>query len=144
MARATFAMGCFWSAEEVFRAVPGVTATEVGFSNGRDSGVAEAEVLTGAAGHAEVVAVQFDPGRIGYEALLDLFWANHDATVAARSIVRSGIFVHDEEQRRAAESSRASRPVAVTTEIAPAGRFWRAPETDQCYVARSRAAEAAE
>lgn len=143
MARATFAMGCFWAAEEVFRGVPGVMATEAGFSNGADAGATEAEVFSGSRGHAEVVRIEYDPSRVSYGDLLAAFWANHDAT-ETRSIVRSGLFVHDEAQRAAAEATRAARPGPVATEIADAGRFWRAPEKDQQYLARQRAAEAAE
>ncbi len=143
MARATFGMGCYWAAEELFRTVPGVTATEVGFSNGRDEGVAQEQVFSGEAGHAEVVAVEFDPARVTYAALLEHFWAGHDATVAAKPIVRSAIFFHDAEQQELAEVSRAARPEAVATEIAPAGRFWRGPEKDQLYVCR-HAAQAAQ
>ena len=144
MERATFGMGCYWAAEEVFRCQPGVLETQAGFSNGRDEGVSEAEVFSGAAGHAEVVAIDFDPARISYEALLALFWANHDATQEAKPIVRSGIFVHDESQRAAAEASLAAQPAAVATEIAPAGRFWRGPDKDQQYLARQAAAQAAQ
>jgi len=143
MARATFGMGCYWASEEVFRTLPGVSATQAGFSNGHDEGVSEAEVFSGAAGHAEVVAVDFDPTRVTYEALLTLFWANHDAATPARSIVRSAIFFHDEVQRLAAEASLAAQSGTVVTEIAPAGRFWRGPEKDQQYVARN-AAQAAQ
>lgn len=143
MATATFGMGCFWAAEEALAQVPGVTATEAGFSNGDDDGATEVEVFSGARGHAEVVRVDYDPVRVSYGALLDLFWANHDAT-ETKPIVRSGVFVHDEAQRAAAEASRAAQPGPVATEVAPAGRFWRAPEKDQQYLARRRAAEAAE
>ena len=143
MARATFGMGCYWAAEEVFRTLPGVTATQAGFSNGRDEGVSEAEVFSGAAGHAEVVAIDFDPARVSFEALLTLFWENHDAATPAKPIVRSAIFFHDEDQRLAAQASRAAQPGPVVTEIAPAGQFWRAPEKDQQYVAR-HAAQAAQ
>lgn len=144
MVRATFGMGCYWAAEEVFRCQPGVLATQVGFSNGQDEGASEARVLSGDAGHAEVVAVEFDPARISYDELLALFWGNHDATQPTRPIVRSGIYYHDEAQRLAAELSRSARPFAVVTEIAPAGRFWRAPEKDQQYLARQAAAQAAQ
>ncbi len=143
MARATFGMGCFWAAEEVFRTVPGVTATEVGFSNGQDAGVTQAQVFSGEAGHAEVVVVDFDPARVSFTALLEHFWAGHDATVQVKPIVRSAIFFHDPGQQAEAETSRAARPQAVATEIAPVGRFWRAPEKDQLYVCR-HAAQAAQ
>ena len=143
MATAASGMGCFWAAEEAMARVPGVTATEAGFSNGDDAGATAAEVFSGARGHAEVVRVDYDPARVSFDELLAVFWANHDAA-ETKPIVRSALFVHDEDQRAAAEASRAKQPGPVATEIAPAGRFWRAPEKDQQYLARQRAAQAAE
>ncbi len=141
MATATFAMGCFWASQDVFDGVPGVTATEVGFANGQRDDVDEAVVFSGDAGHAEVVVVTFDPGQTSYGDLLEVFWANHDATREARPIVRSALIVHDEDQRAQARTSLARHP-GVRTTVEDAGRYWRAREDQQCYLARQRAAEA--
>lgn len=80
MAKATFGMGCLWGSQGVFERVPGVAATEVGYANGERDDLDEATVISGAAGHSEVVVVIFDPEQTEYAALLVVFWANHDAT----------------------------------------------------------------
>jgi len=140
MATAIFGMGCYWAAEELLRQQDGVTATKVGYMAGDDDGATEAEVFSGALGHAEVVRVTFDPARLSYDTLLELFWANHDATDEAKPIVRSLIAPIDADQRAAAEASLARQPGTVRTDIVEGGRWWRAPEKDQLYLARQRAA----
>lgn len=148
MRKATFGAGCFWGIEEAFRTTPGVTRTAVGYAGGTLARPTYEAVCTDTTGHAEVVEVEFDPARVSYEALLDVFWTVHDPTTPNRqgpdvgSQYRSAIFTHDPEQHAQAEASRdrvqASgrfrRP--VVTEITPAGEFWRAEEYHQLYLAR--------
>jgi peptide-methionine (S)-S-oxide reductase len=143
---ATFAAGCFWGVEARFRALDGVIDTEVGYTGGHVPEPGYRDVCSGTTGHAEAVRVRFDAERIGYEQLLEAFWAMHDPTQVDRqgpdvgSQYRSAIFVHDEGQRLAAEvskralsgSERVDRPVA--TRIEPAGPFWRAEEYHQRYL----------
>jgi peptide-methionine (S)-S-oxide reductase len=142
-ARATFAGGCFWCMEPPFDALDGVLSTTSGYTGGRTPAPTYQQVTSGRTGHAEAVEVVYDPRRIGYERLLEVFWHNVDPLAADRqfcdtgSQYRSAIFVHDEEQRRLAEASR--RAVAerlgrpVVTEIAPAERFWPAEESHQDF-----------
>ncbi|MGE5176499.1 MAG: peptide-methionine (S)-S-oxide reductase MsrA [Hyphomicrobiales bacterium] len=145
---ATFAAGCFWGVESFFRAVPGVVDAVCGYTGGRTENPTYEEVCTGRTGHAEAVQVTFDPSRVGYGQLLEVFWANHDPTTPNRQgpdvgeQYRSAIFVHGPEQERAARaalaalqaSGRFRRP--VVTEIAPAGPFTRAEEYHQRYFER--------
>lgn len=148
LSKATFGAGCFWGVEETFRRLPGVTGTSVGYCGGHTDQPTYEQVCTDRTGHAEVVEVEFDPARIGYDALLDVFWTNHDPTTLNRqgpdvgTQYRSVIFHHDDAQRIAAEASRARwaasgrfrRP--IVTEIVPAAPFHRAEEYHQRYLAR--------
>lgn len=143
---ATFAAGCFWGVEVAFRKVDGVTVTEVGYTGGHAANPTYREVCSGRTGHAEAVRVEFDPSRVSYEALLDVFWNCHDPTTLNRqgpdvgSQYRSAIFFHTPVQQTAAEDSAArleqsghlARP--IVTEIAPAGEFYRAEEYHQRYL----------
>jgi peptide-methionine (S)-S-oxide reductase len=145
---ATFAAGCFWGVEDRFRALDGVVDTEVGYTGGSTENPDYRSVCSGRTGHAEAVRVVYDPERIDYERLLEAFFSMHDPTQVDRqgpdvgSQYRSAIFVHDDEQRAAAEAARdrlqeeggLSRPVA--TEIAEAGQWWRAEEYHQQYLAK--------
>jgi peptide-methionine (S)-S-oxide reductase len=142
--KATFGAGCFWGVEAAFRRLEGVTATAVGYAGGRTDNPTYGDVCSHATGHAEVVEVTFDPDRIPYEQLLAVFWAEHDPTQLNRQgpdigdQYRSVIFVHDEAQRRAAETSREavqariSRPVVTQIEDAPT--FWPAEDYHQRYL----------
>jgi peptide-methionine (S)-S-oxide reductase len=146
MSKATFAAGCFWGVEAAFRQVPGVRSTAVGYSGGTLEAPTYADVCNGDTGHAEVVEVDFDPARVSYDALLDVFWENHDPTTLNRQgpdvgeQYRSAIFFHDPEQEKSARASkeklersgRFRRP--IVTEITPASRFWRAEEYHQQYL----------
>jgi peptide-methionine (S)-S-oxide reductase len=145
---ALFGMGCFWGAEKLFWETPGVVSTSVGYAGGYTPNPTYEEVCTGRTGHAEVVQVAFDPSRIGYEQLLRLFWENHDPTQGMRqggdrgTQYRSAIFVHSDEQRRLAESSRDAYQVeltkagfgAITTEIADAPAYYFAEDYHQQYL----------
>jgi len=145
MAKATFGMGCFWGAQEVFDGLDGVTSTVVGFANGDDSETDTDVIFSGEAGHAEVVVVEFDSERLSYGDLLDAFWSNHDSCASSTPIVRSALIVHDASQRAEAEASVADHAEAgVCTTVEEAGRFWPAPEAHQHYQAKQRQAEAAE
>ena len=146
MSKATFAAGCFWGVEAAFRQVPGVLSTAVGYSGGTLDTPTYADVCEGNTGHAEVVEVDFDPARVSYDALLDVFWENHDPTTLNRQgpdvgeQYRSAVFFHDPEQEKTAraskeklgQSGRFRRP--IVTEITPASRFWRAEDYHQQYL----------
>lgn len=145
MAVATFAAGCFWGVEERFAGLPGVTATEVGYTGGTTRDPTYREVCSHTTGHAESVRVQYDPEVISYERLLEAFFAMHDPTEWNRqgpdvgSQYRSAIFYHTPEQERAAReaarrietSGALKRPVA--TQIVAAGLWWRAEDYHQKY-----------
>jgi len=146
MARATFAMGCFWKPEMIFRNVPGVVDATVGYTGGHVRNPSYRQVCSGETGHAEAVQVEYDPERIGYEDLLEVFWRNHDPTQRNRQgpdighQYRSAIFWHDEDQRACAQASLAAqqrsgrfeRPIA--TEIEPLETFWPAEAYHQRYL----------
>ncbi len=146
MAKATFAAGCFWGIEAAFRKVDGVTATAVGYIGGETDNPTYEEVCYKDTGHAEAVEVEFDPARVTYERLLEVFWACHDATQLNRQgpdvgrQYRSAIFTHDADQAAAATASkdreqasgRYGRP--IVTEITPAPTFWIAEDYHQQYL----------
>jgi peptide-methionine (S)-S-oxide reductase len=146
MAVATFAAGCFWGVEAAFRQVPGVTGTAVGYMGGHLDHPTYKDVCTDGTGHAEVVQVEYDPARVNYRELLNVFWENHDPTQTNRqgpdigTQYRSAIFYQDAAQEAEAlaskkaleKSGRFHRPVA--TEIVPAATFWRAEEYHQQYL----------
>ena len=148
-ATATFAGGCFWCVEEAFDAVPGVVSTTSGYMGGKKRHPSYEEVSAGVTGHAEVVQVAYDPAKVSYDKLLEVFWRNIDPTVKDRqfcdggSQYRSEIFVHDEAQRKAAEASKAalekSKPFkdAIVTPITAASEFWPAEEYHQNYHQRN-------
>jgi peptide-methionine (S)-S-oxide reductase len=150
-ALATFGMGCFWGAEKKLWQVPGVVSTMVGYAAGTTPNPTYHEVCTGQTGHSEVVRVVFDPSRVSYDDLLQVFWESHDPTQGMRqgndtgTQYRSGIYFHDEAQRRAAEASRdryqarlqAAGYGAITTEILPAGEFYYAEDYHQQYLAKN-------
>jgi peptide-methionine (S)-S-oxide reductase len=148
---AVFALGCFWGAEKRFWEVPGVISTAVGYTGGYTPNPTYEEVCTGRTGHAEAVLVVYDPARITYLELLRVFWENHDPTQGMRqgndigTQYRSAIFVADEAERRAAETSRdayqerlrAAGFGPVTTEIRDAGPFYYAEAYHQQYLAKN-------
>lgn len=148
METATFGAGCFWGVEEAFRNLEGVIATAAGYAGGTTEDPTYKEVCSGRSGHAEVVRVEFDPVRVSFEQLLELFWTIHDPTQLNRqgpdvgSQYRTVIFHHGDRQRDAATASREAvgksgrfaRP--VVTQIEPASTFWRAEDYHQQYIAR--------
>jgi peptide-methionine (S)-S-oxide reductase len=143
---ATFAAGCFWGVEETFRQVPGVIETAVGYSNGTTVNPTYKDVCTDETGHAEVVQVTFDPVKVSYEKLLDVFWNAHDPTQVNRqgpdfgTQYRTAIFFHTPEQQAAAKKSVAGLNASgkfkqpIATEITAAGPFYRAEEYHQKYL----------
>lgn len=152
MELATFGAGCFWGVEAAFRRIPGVIDAAVGYSGGQSENPTYREVCTDTTGHAEVVQLAFDPAVVRYEQLLEAFWMIHDPTQVNRQgpdfgkQYRTAIFFHSPEQEAAARKSKAelqasgtfSRPIA--TEIAPAGKFYRAEEYHQRYLEKRGAA----
>jgi len=148
MAKATFGAGCFWGVEEEFRKIPGVLATAVGYSGGKLNNPTYEDVCTDTTGHAEVVEVDYDPDRVSYDALLDVFWNGHNPTQLNRqgpdvgTQYRSAIFFHTPEQEAVARASKEKLqksgrfPKPVVTEISPAQTFWRAEDYHQQYLAK--------
>jgi peptide-methionine (S)-S-oxide reductase len=142
---ATFAGGCFWCMEQPFDRLPGVVATISGYTGGKTVNPTYEDVSSGRTGHAEAVAVVYDPKKVSYEKLLEVFWVNVDPTTKDRQFCDAGsqytsaIYYHDEEQRRAAEASRAqiertkkfSEP--IVTRIEMAGPFYPAEDYHQDY-----------
>ncbi len=140
---ATFAAGCFWGVEAAFRQIPGVLDAVSGYTGGRTESPTYRQVCGHGTGHAEAVEVTYDPQRVSYEQLLDVFWRIHDPSQVNRQgpdvgdQYRSAIFTHSDEQQAAALASREreqrtlSRPIA--TQIEPAQRFWPAEEYHQRY-----------
>lgn len=146
--KATFGAGCFWGVEELFRTTPGVISTAVGYEGGSTERPTYEQVCADNTGHAEVVEVEFDPDKVTYERLLELFWANHNPSTLNRqgpdvgTQYRSVIFVHDDAQRAIAEASLAKvnsegkwKGKVVTT-IEPAKTFWKAEDYHQQYLAK--------
>jgi peptide-methionine (S)-S-oxide reductase len=148
-AKATFAGGCFWCMEPPFDALAGVVSTTSGYTGGHDQDPTYEEVSAGGTGHAEAVQIVYDPAKIDYAALLEVFWHNVDPTTANRQFCdsgtqyRSAIFFHDETQQRLAEeakkrleaSGRFAKP--IVTEIVPAGPFYSAEEYHQDYARKN-------
>jgi peptide-methionine (S)-S-oxide reductase len=146
---ATFAGGCFWCMEPPYDKLPGVTATISGYMGGRTLNPTYRDVSSGTTGHAEVVQVVYDPKKVSYDKLLEVFWVNIDPTVKDRqfcdtgSQYRTAIFYHDEAQRKAAEASRAalekSRPFkeAIVTPVEMAGAFYPAEDYHQDYYTKN-------
>ena len=151
MHRAVFGLGCFWGAEKRLWGEPGVYTTAVGYAAGHTPNPTYDEVCSGLTGHNEVVLVVYDPDRVSYERLLQIFWEAHDPTQGMRqgndvgTQYRSGIYVYDSAQRAAAEASRdayqaalaAAGHAAITTEILDAPPFYYAEGYHQQYLAKN-------
>jgi peptide-methionine (S)-S-oxide reductase len=151
--QALFAMGCFWGEEKTFWQTEGVFTTAVGYSGGSTPNPTYEEVCSGRTGHAEVVLVVFDPAKVSYEELLQVFWENHDPTQGMRqgndvgTQYRSAIYVFNEAQRKSAEASRdayqrqldAAGYGAITTEITDAPAFYYAEDYHQQYLDKNPA-----
>jgi len=144
--KATFAAGCFWGVEASFRKVPGVLNTTVGYTGGTKQNPTYEQVCTDRTGHAESVLVEYDPAKVSYGQLLNVFWSIHDPTTANRqgpdvgSQYRSAVFYHDSDQKEKALASRDEQGRSgrfgvreIVTEIAEAKEFWPAEEYHQHY-----------
>jgi len=145
--KATFGAGCFWGVEAAFAAIPGVTATAVGYEGGRLDRPTYKDVCTDRTGHAEVVEIEFDPAKVSYKRLLDAFFTLHDPTTLNRqgpdwgSQYRSAVFFHSPEQEVAAKArieeltaQGTYKPRRIVTTVEPAQTFWRAEEYHQRYL----------
>lgn len=145
---ATLGGGCFWCTEAVFLDVDGVVAVESGYSNGHVNAPSYEQVCSGETGHAEVIRVQFDPQRIGFRELLEIFFVVHDPTTQNRqgndvgSQYRSGIYTHGDEQARIAHELIAELQASgavhgkVVTEVTPEANYWAAEAYHQNYFAQ--------
>ncbi len=145
LANATFAGGCFWCMEEVFEGVEGVVSVVSGYTGGQKANPSYEEVSDGWTGHAEAIELQFDPAKVSYGRLLEVFWRNVDPTTPDRQFCdrghqyRTAVFYHDEEQRRLVEESqwnieqtkRFEEP--IVTEIVAASTFYPAEEYHQDF-----------
>lgn len=142
-AKATFAGGCFWCMEPPFDKLDGVLATVSGYTGGTKKDPTYEEVSAGRTGHAEAVQVTYDPKKISYAKLVNVFWRNVDPLTANRqfcdggSQYRTAIFYHDEDQKRLAEASKKALSLRfdkpIVTEIVPASEFYPAEEYHQDY-----------
>lgn len=144
-AKATFAGGCFWCMEEAFEGIEGIVSVMSGYTGGQKANPSYEEVSAGGTGHAESVEVLYDPTKVSYSQLLDVFWRNIDPTTPDRQFCdggnqyRSAIFYHDEEQKRLAEESRkrveATKPFKgpIATQIVPVSVFYAAEEYHQDF-----------
>ncbi len=143
MEKATFGAGCFWGVESFFRQVPGVADAVCGYAGGHLRSPSYKDVCTDQTGHAEVVEVSYDPAKVGYEKLVDVFFENHNPTTLNRqgpdvgTQYRSVIFTHNDKQERIARERKAAwapkfkNPIVTTIEPAPV--FWRAEDYHQRY-----------
>ncbi len=143
---ATFGAGCFWGVEAAYRQIKGVVSTAAGYMGGKFDNPSYEDVCTDETGHAEVVQVEFDPSKVSYEKLLEVFWNSHNPTQLNRqgpdvgTQYRSVIFYHNQEQKKTASASKEkiekskkfSKP--IMTEIVPASAFYRAEEYHQQYL----------
>lgn len=143
--KAIFAAGCFWCTEAAFQDLPGVVSAVSGYTGGKVDHPTYEQVSSGATGHAESLEVTFDPSKISYQQLLDVFWVNHDPTVTNQQFCdhgtqyRPAIFYLNDEQKRLAEASKAKFEKLKTfkqpflTQIVPAGKFWPAEDYHQDF-----------
>ena len=142
---ADFAAGCFWGSEATFRKIPGVLTTQVGYEGGTTANPTYEDVCSSATGHAETVQVTFDPSKVSYEKLLNVFFENHDPTTLNRqgpdygTQYRSVVFYHSEEQKKIAEAEKNKRDQSgdyvgqIVTQIVAAKTFYPAEGYHQRY-----------
>jgi peptide-methionine (S)-S-oxide reductase len=145
---ATFGAGCFWGVESTFRKVPGVIDVKVGYTGGKTENPTYKEVCTDKTGHAEAVNVVYDPAKVNYQKLMEVFFENHDPTTKNRqgpdwgTQYRSAIFFHDETQEKLAAAEIKKRNDSgeyvgpIVTELVKAGKFYNAEEYHQQYFAK--------
>ena len=147
--KATFGAGCFWGVEAAFRQIKGVLSTQAGYTGGRTQNPTYEDVCTDRTGHAEAVEVTYDPSKVRYEDLLNVFWQNHDPTTPNRQgpdvgeQYRSAIFYHSPDQKAVAEDVIAALTKEkifddpIVTEVVPAAPFYVAEDYHQEYFARN-------
>ncbi|MFX0044114.1 MAG: peptide-methionine (S)-S-oxide reductase MsrA [Candidatus Hodarchaeota archaeon] len=148
--KAIFAAGCFWGVEEKFRKVEGVISTRVGYIGGTFTKPTYKDVCSHKTGHAEAIEITFDPLKVSFDDLLEVFWSIHDPTTLNRqgpdigTQYRSAIFYIDSEQKEKAIRSKAKLEASkrfknpIVTQIAPASEFWEAEEYHQQYVEKRK------
>jgi peptide-methionine (S)-S-oxide reductase len=145
---ATFAGGCFWCVEADFDKVEGVISTTSGYTGGKEANPSYGQVSSGRTGHTEAVEIVYDPAKVSYEKLLDVFWRNHDPLAKDRQFCdkgaqyRAGIFFHNDEQRKLAEATRKKvaakfAPRQVHTEVTAASEFYAAEDYHQDYYTKN-------
>ncbi|MBM3227875.1 peptide-methionine (S)-S-oxide reductase MsrA [Candidatus Peribacteria bacterium] len=146
METATFAAGCFWGVEEIFRTTPGVIDTKVGYTGGTTKDPTYQDVCTGETGHAEAVQITYDPEKVSYEKLLQIFWNNHNPTTRNMqgpdigTQYRSAIFTHNAAQEAEANNSISALDKAkifhrpIVTQVLPALTFYPAEDYHQKYL----------
>ena len=144
-ALATFAGGCFWCMQSEFDTLDGILSTTVGYTGGTQPNPTYEQVSAGSTGHAEAIQIAYDPSKVSYEQLLDIFWSNIDPTQLGGQFAdhgsqyRTAVFYHSEEQRRLAEASKERLQRSgkfegpIVTELTPASRFYPAEEHHQRY-----------
>jgi peptide-methionine (S)-S-oxide reductase len=147
LATATFAGGCFWCMEPPFEKLPGVASVTSGYTGGHVDHPTYRQVSNGGTGHYEAVEIRYDPAKVTYAQLLDVFWRNVDPTNAHGQFCdvgdqyRTAIFVHDDAQRRMAGESKArvgdAKKLVIVTEILPAAQFHAAEAYHQDYAAKN-------
>lgn len=142
---ATFAGGCFWCMEQPFEIVPGVNSVISGYSGGKEKNPTYEQVSSGSTGHAEAVQIVYDPSKVSYAKLLEIFWHNIDPTAADRQFCdwgtqyRSAIFYHNDEQKKLAEQSKqdldklSALKGRIATQIVPLKAFYKAEEYHQDF-----------
>lgn len=142
---ATFGSGCFWCTEAVFQNVEGVEKVESGYTGGKVKNPTYKEVCSGLTGHAEVIQLTYDPSKVSFDALLEIFWKTHDPTTLNRqgndegTQYRSAIFYHNPEQKRLAEEYKKKLDASgafgspIVTEIVPSAVFYKAEDYHQNY-----------
>jgi len=149
--KATFAAGCFWGVEELFRKVKGVSSTMVGYTGGAFENPTYEDVCSGTTGHAEAIQVEYDPSITSYEDLLMIFWSNHNPTTLNRQgpdvgeQYRSAVFYHTQEQESVAQKMKEKLQdeamkrfgKEIVTEIKPASTFYKAEEYHQKYLEKN-------
>lgn len=147
---ATFGAGCFWKVEDAFRQLKGVESTSVGYMGGHFANPSYLDVLSRITGHAEVVEIEYDPKKVSYSELLDIFWSIHDPTQLNRQGVdkgeqyRSVIFYHSSQQEIDARASKQKLQRSgqfdreIVTQIKAASEYYLAPESEQQYLEKKR------
>jgi len=142
---ATFGNGCFWCTEAIFQNIDGVEKVESGYSGGKVKNPTYEQVCSGLTGHAEVIQLTYDPKKVTYDELLEIFWGTHDPTTLNRqgndvgTQYRSVVFYHDAQQQQLAETYKQKLDKSeafenpIVTEITPAGKFYKAEDYHQNY-----------